>query len=221
VDIYLRPTPTIDCDNSLIKEKAHEISRDKHEVSDKAKHLFYFVRDTIEYNLYVPTDKPEYFRASRVLQERNGFCIQKAVLLTALSRATGIPARLHIAAIRNHLVPPKLQQLMRGNLFPTHGYAELYIDERWVKVAPTFNLSLCQKNRFVSTEFDGKHDAMLPAYNQDGNKHIEYVQDHGHFDDLPFDNIIAWRVEALGADIFERIKQAIESKKADAASKEF
>ncbi len=221
MDIYLRPTPTIDCDNLLIREKAQEICRDQHEVSDKAKYLFYFVRDEIKYNLYVPSDKPEYFKASRILQERNGFCIQKAVLLIALARAMGIPARLHIIAIRNHLVPDKLQQLMRGNLFPTHGYSELYIEERWIKVAPTFDLGLCQKNRFVIVEFDGKHDAMLPAYNQDGKKHIEYVQDRGHYDDLPFNDIIAWRVEALGADIFERIKQVIESKKADAAAREF
>lgn len=216
MDIYLRPTPVIDCDNSSIREKAREISEKGHGVSDKARYLFNFVRDEIKYNLYVPSDRPEYFKASRVLKERNGFCIQKAVLLTAFARAIGIPARLHITSIRNYLVPPKVQQLMRGNIFPTHGYSELYIEERWVKVAPTFNRSLCEKNRFVTVEFDGKHDAMLPACNQDGLKHIEYVQDHGDFDDLPFDDIVAWRVEALGADIFERIKQAIESRKADA-----
>ncbi|MDD5704153.1 MAG: transglutaminase family protein, partial [Dehalococcoidales bacterium] len=180
MDIYLRPTPTIDCDNLLIKEKAQEISGEHHEVPDKAKSLFYFVRDEIKYNLYVPQDRPEYFKASKVLRERNGFCIQKAVLLIALARALGIPARIHIAAIRNYLVPDKVQQLMGGNYFPAHGYSELYIEGTWVKVAPTFNLNLCQKNRFITVEFDGKHDAMLPAFNQDGKQHIEYAQDHGH-----------------------------------------
>jgi len=213
MDIYLRPTSTIDCDNKLIKEKAQELVRDQQEVPSKAKYLFYFVRDEIEYNLYVPSDKPEYYKASRILQESEGFCIQKAVLLTALSRAVGIPARLHLTAIRNHLVSDKLKQLMRGNLFPTHGYTEIYVEERWIKVAPTFDRRMCEKNRLMTVEFDGVHNALLPACNQDGEPHIEYVQDHGHYDDLPFDKIIAWRLEALGADFFERMKQVIESRK--------
>jgi transglutaminase-like putative cysteine protease len=216
MDIYLRPTSTIDCDNKLIKEKAQELVREQQEVPSKAKYLFYFVRDEIAYNLYVPSDKPEYYRASRILQENKGFCIQKAALLTALSRAVGIPARLHLAAIRNHLVPDELKQLMRGNLFPTHGYTEIYVEERWIKVAPTFDLRMCDKNRLITVEFDGVHNALLPAYNQDGELHIEYVQDRGHYDDLPFDKIIAWRLEALGADFPERMKQVIESRKRQA-----
>lgn len=213
MDIYLRPTSIIDCDNTLIKEKAQELVKDQQEVPNKAKYLFYFVRDEIKYNLYVPSDKPEYYIASRILQESEGFCVQKAVLLTALSRAVGIPARLHIAAIRNNLVPDKLKQFMGGNLFPTHGYSELYIEERWIKVAPTFDLKMCQKNRFTTVEFDGIHDAMLPSHNLDGEPHIEYVEDRGHYDDLPFDKIVTWRIEALGADFFERMRQVIESRK--------
>ena len=213
MDIYLRPTSTIDCDNTLIKETAQELIENQQEVSNKAKYLFYFVRDEIKYNLYVPSDKPEYYIASRILQESEGFCVQKAVLLTALSRAVGIPARLHIAAIRNNLVPDKLKQFMGGNLFPTHGYSELYIEERWIKVAPTFDLKMCQKNRFTTVEFDGIHDAMLPSHNLDGEPHIEYVEDRGHYDDLPFDKIVTWRIEALGADFFERMRQVIESRK--------
>lgn len=219
MDIYLRPTPVIDCDNPFIIKKAKEISQDHQDIPDKAKCLFYFVRDQIRYNLYVPSDRPEYFKASKVLQEMNGFCIQKAVLFTALARSIGIPARLHIAAIRNHLIPDKLRQLMRGNVFPTHGYTELFIEGKWVKAAPTFDLALCQKNRFVTTEFNGRHDAMLPPLNLDGKKHIEYVQDRGHFDDLPFENILAWRLETLGADIFDRMKQVIASRKADNTSR--
>ena len=213
MDIYLRPTSTIDCDNALITEKAKELIKDQTEVQGKAQCLFYFVRDEIRYSLYVPSDKPEYFRASRLLQEGQGFCIQKAVLMTALSRAIGIPARLHLAAIRNHLVPDKLKQFMGGNIFPTHGYTELYIEDKWIKVAPTFDIGMCQKNRFKTVEFDGRHDAMLPSHNLDGEPHIEYVQDRGHFDDLPFDSIIAWRIEALGADFFDRMNQLIESRK--------
>ena len=129
MDIYLRPTPSIDCDNILIKKTALKLVEHQSKIPDKAKSLFYFVRDTIIYNLYVPSDKIEYFKASRILEMREGFCIQKAVLLTALARAVGIPARIHLSSIRNHLTPAKLKELMRGNLFPTHGYNVSMADE--------------------------------------------------------------------------------------------
>jgi len=212
--IYLRPTPTIDCDNTVIQAKAQELVREQPEVPDKARSLFYFVRDEIRYDIYIPGDKPEYYRASRTMKAGEGFCIQKAVLMAALARAAGIPARLHLAAIRNHLVPAKLRELMGGNVFPTHGYAALYLEGVWVKVAPTFDLKMCQKNRFTPTEFDGRHDATLPPRNMEGKPHIEYVEDRGYYDDLPFEKIMNWRTEAFGADFFERMRQAIESRKA-------
>ena len=109
---YLRATEAIDCDNESIKEKAQSLIKGQEEVIVKSKTLFYFVRDEIKYNIYVHTDRPEYYRASTTLERGNGFCVQKAVLLAALARAVGIPARLHIVAIRNHLIPPKLKQFM-------------------------------------------------------------------------------------------------------------
>lgn len=211
---YLRPTPTIDCDNELIKEKARNLTENQKDVAGKAQSLFYFVRDEISYSIYVLSDLPEYYRASRTMENGEGFCIQKAVLMAALARAVGIPARLCLAAIRNHQAPAKVTELFRGNLFPTHGYNELYIEGKWIKAAPTFNLKLCQKNRFIPVEFDGKHDVTLPSRNLDGELHIEYIQDHGHFDDLPFDLIVNLRIQALGADIFERLRQAIEAREA-------
>ena len=211
---YLRPTPTFDCDNESIKGKAQDLSAGQEKVADKAKSLFYFVRDEIKYNIYVLSDLPEYYRASRVLEVGEGFCIQKAVLLATLARAVGIPARLHLAAIRNHLMPDKLKELMGTNLFPSHGYAELYIEGKWVKATPAFDLKMCQQNGIIPVEFDGKNDAMFHSHDLDGKLHIEYIQDHGHFDDLPFDTITNLRIQALGADIFQRLRQAIEARKA-------
>ena len=213
-ETYLRPTPAIDCDNESIKRKTEELTKSKDNATEKAKSLFYFVRDEIKYNFLVPSDKPEYYRASRILEIREGFCVQKAVLMAALARAVDIPARLHLTAIRNHLASDKLRELMRGNVFPTHGYNELYIEDKWVKVAPTFDLKMCQQNRFIPVEFDGRHDAILPSHNLDGKPHIEYVEDRGHYDDLPFDTIINLRIRDLGADFHERLNQAIEARKA-------
>jgi hypothetical protein len=210
IDVYLRPTPVIDCGSTSIKETAKQLTEGQQNISDKAKSIFYFVRDRIKYNFYVPSDKRDYYRASRTLEVGEGFCIQKAILHVALSRAIGIPARLHLAAIRSHHVPTKLKELMGGDLFPTHGYAELFIGGKWLRVTPAFDLETCQKNRFVPVEFDGIHDAMLPPYDPSGEPHFEYVQDHGYYDDLPFKKVMSLRVKYLGSDFFERIRQSIE-----------
>ena len=210
---YLRPTSIIDCNNEWIKGKAVNLTKGQEEEVDKAKSLFYFVRDEIKYNLWVLSDLPEYYRASRTLDRGDGFCIQKAVLLAALARAVNIPARLRFAAIRNHLVSDKIKDMLGSNVFPTHGYNELYIGDKWVKATPAFDLKMCQENRIIPVDFDGENDAILCSHNLDGKLHIEYVRDHGHYSDLPFDTIVNLRIQYIGPDWAERIKRAVEARK--------
>lgn len=189
MDKYLSATFTFDCDSDSIKAKAQELTRELNNDVDKAIALFYFVRDAISYNLYVPKHMPEHFRASNTLARGKGYCVQKAVLLVALARAVGIPARLCCAKIRNHLVPPKVLERLKSDIFPWHGYAELYLEGKWVKATPAFDLRMCQEQRLIPVEFDGHNDAKFPAYNLDGKKHIEYLLDRGPFDDVPLDQI--------------------------------
>ena len=106
--IYLEPTLIIDSDNEFIQKTAHDITSNTQTDREKAVGLFYFVRDQIVYNPYVDRHLPDHFVASATLARGRGFCIQKAVVLVALSRAASIPARLGFAVIRNHLLPEKL-----------------------------------------------------------------------------------------------------------------
>ena len=208
---YLRATDTVDCGKDSIKEKAANLTRSADNVVEKAKRLFYFVRDEIKYNPYLFTNVFDEFKASRVLGIEAGFCIQKAVLLAALARASGIPARLRFANIRNHLLSKEVMKVHHTNLLPYHGYNELYINGRWVKATPTFDLKLCEQNRIIPVEFDGTNDATLHPRNRDGRLHIEYIQDHGHFDDLPFKQIIDANLRVCGSDYFERFSKFLET----------
>jgi transglutaminase-like putative cysteine protease len=186
---YSEPTFTFDADSEAIQEKARELTEGLEDAVEKAKALFYFVRDEISYNLYVKKHMPEHFRASNTLARGKGYCVQKAVLLVALARAAGIPARLGCAKIRNHLVPPKVLEILKSNIFPWHGYAELHLGGEWVKATPAFDLKMCQEHRFIPVEFDGLSDARFHPHNQDGSPHIEYLLDRGPFDDVPLDEI--------------------------------
>ena len=195
---YLRPTPTIDSDAISIKETAMSLTQGQRKISDKAKCLFYFVRDEVKYNPYSPFHLLEYYRASTILSRKEGYCVQKAVLLAALARAVDIPARLGFAQLRNYLLPPKALTMFGTNVMASHGYTELHIGRRWIKVTPTFDLKMCQKNRIIPVEFDGKNRATFHSHNQEGRMHIEYIHDCGHYHDVPLDKILNAWVQVYG-----------------------
>jgi transglutaminase-like putative cysteine protease len=193
----LRPTPIIDCDHVSIREKAEELSRGQKDSIQKARSLFRFVRDEIKYNPYLPRYLPEHFRASGTLARKEGFCVQKAVLLAALCRAVGIPARLRFAVIRNYLLPERVAALVSENLLPDHGYTELFLNKRWVKATPALDAGTCQKMGINLVEFDGERDAKFHSHTLDGRLHIEYVLDRGSYEDVPVDAIREWLLPVL------------------------
>jgi transglutaminase-like putative cysteine protease len=205
----LEPTPIIDSDHEAVKAAAGKATAQSRDDIEKAKALFYFVRDRIRYNVYVPRFRPEHFRASVTLARGEGFCIQKAVLLAALSRAAGIPARLGFAVIRNHLLPEKIAGILKNNEIPDHGYAELYLGDRWVKATPAFDLETCLENRFRPVEFDGASDAKFHRHNQDGLPHIEYVTYRGTYPDLPFQEIATWVAAAVTPEALKMFREGV------------
>ena len=212
MDKYLRPTFAIDCDSKSIKEKAQGLIKGRDGDIEKAKSVFYFVRDEIKYNPYAASDLLEDYRASVILERGEGFCVQKAVLLAALARAADIPGRLRSAVICNYLLSDKLIELMGTTLIVFHGYNDLYIEGKWIKATPTFDLVMCQENRIIPVEFDGRNDAVFHSHNSDGELHIEYVQLHGHYDDLPFDKIVSMIVQAYGTEYFEKNRKLVEER---------
>lgn len=205
---YLKPTQFLDCETRSIKEKAEELAERQTGAAEKAKSLFYFVRDEIIYNPHLPRYLPEHYRASNILERGGGYCVQKAVLLVALTRAAGIPARLRFANIRNHLQFGKLSEIMGTNLFIYHGLAEIYIEGEWLKATPTFDLKMCKEQRIVPVDFDGSRDAIFHSHNQDGKLHIEYVCDHGHYADVPLAEIARARVEGYGRETAKRLEMS-------------
>ncbi|MFX1339832.1 MAG: transglutaminase family protein [Promethearchaeota archaeon] len=186
--LYLKPTFFIDSDSKEITDLTNKITKDTNDVKEKAKLIFYWTRDEILYNPYESfTFEREDYKASHIIKQMKGWCVQKACVLAALARALQIPSRLHFADIRNHQVPEKLKKAMKTDLFVYHGYTELFVDGSWLKATPAFNLSLCEKFNLKTVEFDGVHDGMLPEKTLDGQKYIEYKKDRGITSDFPFD----------------------------------
>jgi len=54
-----------------------------------------------------------------------------------------------------------------------------------------------REKSFVPVEFDGTADARLSTHTQNGPTHIEYTREHGHYDELPWVEILGARDELL------------------------
>jgi transglutaminase-like putative cysteine protease len=193
---YLECTEIIDCDAKPIKDKSRELTAGLQADREKAAALYYFVRDTIRQNPYAPMQDREDYRATVTLERGSGTCEHKSVVLVALCRAAGMPARLGYVDIRDHLLSEKFRRMIGGdNLLIQHGYVEMCIDGRWVHASPAYDLATCEKGGFVPVDFDGANDAKDSPYDQEGKPHIEHVKDHGHYEDFPWDWIVSYRRE--------------------------
>jgi transglutaminase-like putative cysteine protease len=190
LELYSAATEFIDSSDSDVRAFAHQATAGAADAISRAVRLYYAVRDDILYDPYYAGEDRAYFRASDCLRAKRGFCIPKAALLAAAARSVGIPARVGYADVRNHLSTKKLLKLTGGDLFLWHSFTELYLEGRWVKATPAFNLSLCQRFRVHPLEFDGRHDSLFHEYDAEGRRHMEYLTMRGHYPDVPYEAIL-------------------------------
>ncbi len=186
----LAPTALIDSDHPAVIDFArrHAVGADDRE---RAVALTYAVRDGFRYDPYRIDLTLGGMRASHVIELGVGWCVPKAALLAAAARAAGIPARVGYADVRNHLSTERLRRTLQTDLFVWHGYTDLWIEGRWVKATPAFNIELCERFGLLPLEFDGRADSIYHPFDKSGNRHMEYVNQHGAFDDMPLDRIVA------------------------------
>ncbi len=185
IERFLQPDEYVDSGAPTVAAFARRVTDGAADDIAKAVRLYYAVRDDIVYTPYCDFRSDETFRASACLDRGSGFCVAKAALLAAASRAVGIPARVGFADVRNHLSTPRLRQAMGTDLFYYHGYAELYLGGKWVKATPAFDRGLCERFGVRPLEFDGREDSLFHPYDAAGRRHMEYVRDHGPSADVP------------------------------------
>lgn len=188
---WLAPTWFVDSDSDAVGEFVERSVGDATAPRQRAVRLFHAVRDGFRYDPYNTSHEPDAFRASAVTRTTANWCVPKSVLLTAAARRAGIPARLGFADVRNHLSSEKLTAQMGTDVFLWHGYSALLLDGRWFKVSSAFNIEMCRRFGVKALEFDGTDDALMHAFDESGNRHMEYVNDRGVHDDLPLAEILA------------------------------
>lgn len=186
----LSPAPMIDSHHPAVAGFAREHAQGADE-RERAVALYYAVRDGLRYDPYHVDMSVPGLRASTALANGYGWCVPKAALLAAVCRAVGIPARVGFADVRNHLATERMRRNMGTDLFVWHGYTDIWLDGAWRKATPAFNIELCERFGLLPMEFDGIEDSIYHPFDAAGNRHMEYVHQHGAFDDVPLERILA------------------------------
>jgi transglutaminase-like putative cysteine protease len=153
--------------------------------------LYYAIRDGFKYNPYHIVLKPYAMKASHLLTKDYGHCIEKSNLFVACVRSLGIPSRLAYGNVRNHLATSALEETLKTDVLVFHGYAEIFLNDKWVKATPVFNEELCDKLGVEPLDFDAENDAVFQESDKKGNPFMEYTADHGTFTDVPFEAIVS------------------------------
>jgi len=188
---FLQATDFIDHDLAEVREQALRITAQQHSPVGRAVAIYHYVRDNWRYNPLNISFDPSAYRSSRIQQRSEGHCLDKAILMIAYLRAVHIPARLCLAKVRNHIAVEKLSQALGTDELVPHGYVEVYLNEQWVKATPAFNAGLCRHLGVEPLAFDGTEDSIFQAFDREGGKFMEYLDDYGHFADVPVDRIVA------------------------------
>jgi len=187
LDQYLKPTLYLNSDNHKVIAFTNDVVGSEENKKNAILKLFYKIRDGIPYHFDSIGVNKELFVASNVVDMKGSFCIPKAVLMVTCSRVIGVPSRLGFADVQNHLATDKVREKMKTDLFIFHGYAELLINNKWVKATPAFNKELCERFNVRPLDFDGENDAVFQQYTKSGEKYMDYLKDYGTFSDMPFE----------------------------------
>ncbi|MCV6614002.1 MAG: transglutaminase family protein [Cellvibrionaceae bacterium] len=215
---YLQPTEFIQSTHPAVVSFAEAHAQGETDL-EKAVSVYYAVRDKIFYDPFTASLERQGFKASHVLEVGRAWCVPKAILLAACYRHLGIPARLGFADVTNHLSTEKMRQAMQTDIFYWHGYTSVYLQGQWLKATPAFNLSLCEKFGLKPLEFNGREDSLYHEFDQQGNKHMEYLNERGDYADLPYQELMSdfkryypGMVALMGVDFDEEVAKEIGDK---------
>lgn len=168
-DLFLKPTKFINSDHPLIVKKAAELTAKCSTTIEKMKNIYEFVRDS-----YNDRSHDSYI-ASDTLVAGGNSCAQRSVLLAALCRAAGIPARLHMQCV----------VLKDTNTAVLQQYLNKYTDvpDKQVDPAESVTFDYGFVHWIAAANIDGKWRYYEPV----GNKHkwILWNQDEARSDDMP------------------------------------
>ena len=144
------------------------------------------VRDHFLYDPYHLDIRPESLVVSKIVAKRRAWCVEKALVFVAGCRQIGFPARLGFGIVQNHIGVDKLEEYLKRKEIVFHGYAEVFVNDNWVKCTPAFDKRVCAINKLMPLEWNAKDDSLFQEFSGE-NKFMEYLHFYGEFDEIPFE----------------------------------
>jgi len=184
---YLEETFHFDFSHKHI-QKIYNQLKGSEALTDKefAIKAYLFVRDNWHYYPYRISLIENDWKCSEIILHKQGHCIDKVIILISLLRAAQIPARLGLAKVKNHIAVDQIVQKFGTDVLVPHGYAEIYLNKKWIKATPAFNKELCDKLNVNVLDFNGEHDSLFQEFDRTGNAiFMEYLEDYGTFNKVP------------------------------------
>jgi len=186
---YTESTYYFDYETDEIQELIKEYKTKGITKKEIAQQLYLKIRDGWTYYPYYFSFSKENFKSSYLAKKTQGQCVEKSILLISCLRALGIPARIHLAKVKNHIAVERLIEMFGTNELTPHAMVNIYLNGKWLKASPAFNKKLCEKSNVPVLDFDGENDSVFQKYDALGNVFMEYIEDYGHFEDVPTDFI--------------------------------
>lgn len=123
---WLRPTSSAPADHPKIRRTAGTIVGDNLRPADAARRLNAWVHENLD---KVPV--ASFPNAVEVLESGRGDCNEHTTLYVALARAVGLPARIAAGIVYT-------EAIFADGAFYYHAWPEVFIEDRWVAIDPTF-----------------------------------------------------------------------------------
>jgi len=134
---YLRAAPFVDINDARIKRLARKAAGEAQTPAEKADALRKYVTDYVKHKGF----DTGFATAQEVVRERRGDCSEHSVLLAALARACGLPAR----GVSGLVLIPDGHWSAGGqeSQFGYHMWTQVYIGGRWVDIDAAMRQTEC------------------------------------------------------------------------------
>jgi hypothetical protein len=161
------PNPTVESDDPVVQGMAQEAAGESEGPWETAIALERYVHATIAEKNF----STAFATAAEVAQTREGDCTEHAVLLAALARSRGIPARVAVGLV----------YVASAQAFGYHMWDELYVNGQWIPMDATLgrggigggHLKLAHSN----LEGTSAYSTFLPVAQVLGRLKIEVVEE--------------------------------------------
>ena len=185
-----RYSDVFDHSNPIVRSFTENIINGISDSKERAIALYYSIRDGIQYYPYEIHLFDSETKASKIIERGRGHCIDKAIVYVSCLRLIGIPAKIGLSKVINHIGTERMERILLSNVLTPHGYVEMNINGRWVKATPAFNEILCRFLNVSALDFNANEDSLFQEYDQGGNKFMQYIEDYGSFDEFPAELIV-------------------------------